>query len=68
MKNLIYILLFSMVLGASCVKSQGLEEFDKGKNFNECLSNCRDYHRRVLNLKMGEGRGFCWNECDQEYQ
>lgn len=69
MKNLINIFLFSILQSLS-LKSvhQDLSNFNKGNNFNECLSNCRYYHRNVLNLNPGEGRGFCWNECNQEHQ
>lgn len=41
--------------------------FDIGSNFDECLYNCREYHRAVLQLPHGYGHGLCWKKCSLEY-
>lgn len=44
-----------------------LAEFDKGTNFNECLNNCRQYHRKDLNIPHGSGHGMCWDICNKAH-
>ena len=52
---------------ASIAQSQEPENFNKGKNFQECMNNCRYYHREELRLPHGERRGACWEICRQKH-
>lgn len=59
---------FFALIGVSFIAntySGELEKFDKGSNFQECLSNCRTHHREVLNLPRGTGKGTCWDICTE---
>lgn len=49
--------------------AQALEvsNFEKGKNFDECMNNCRYHHRVKMGLSRGAGKGECWNICSQEH-
>lgn len=61
---------FFALIGVSFIAntySGELERFDKGSNFQECLSNCRTHHREALNLPRGAGKGICWDSCKKAH-
>lgn len=61
---------FFALVGVSFIAntySGELERFDKGSNFQKCLSNCRTHHREVLNLPRGTGKGTCWDICTEAH-
>jgi hypothetical protein len=52
---------------ASIAQSQESESFNKGKNFRECMNNCRYYHQEELGLPHGARRGSCWEICRKKH-
>ncbi len=44
---------------ASIAQAQEPANFEKGKNFQECMNNCRYEHRVKMGLPHGAGRGAC---------
>lgn len=59
--------LFLVVSTNSIAQPKDAENFDKGKNFQECMDNCRHHHRAELKMPEGSGKGQCWSICHKEH-
>lgn len=67
MKKIVIIL--TLLISPLLLKSAENEptNFNKGKNFGECMINCRKHHQIDLGWERGEGQGICWQICSDKY-
>lgn len=54
-------------LAQEIITEKELVKFDTGNTFEECIENCRYYHRSELNLPHGHGQGICWEKCYEKH-
>ena len=63
------VVLFLFSFGSFLMSDEQLPrmKFQKGRSFEQCLSNCRMHHRSNPRWVRGEGKGVCYDVCDKAH-